>query len=478
MPTHAPVMHPDAPDVLATDVPDVLALDVVATPAHVAELDRLGDEIATLSAHLDAATARLLDLIRDFDARGGWNHGFRSCAEWLSWRVGLDPGAARERVRVARALGTLPRLAQALARGELSYAKVRALTRVATPATEERLLAVGRAGTAEHVERIVRGWRRVDRQAEARESARRHANRALHVWQDDDGTVVIRGRLEPEAGALLMRALAAARETLYQQARDTRVAAAPAPVDDPMLAPMRPPHEGPTMGQQQADALALLAETALRHELDPGAPGERYQVVVHVDAPVLADPDQPGQSVLEDGVRVSAETSQRLACDASRVVMRHDADGRLVEIGARTRTIPPALRRALQHRDRGCRFPGCGVRFGQGHHLRHWAQGGPTTLSNLALLCRRHHRAVHEEGFQVDRGPDGALRFRKPDGRPMPEVPPPAPVPHDPVDALQSRNREDGIEIHARTGCPGWLGERLDVGWAIDVLHPLASRPC
>jgi len=132
-----------------------------------AELDRLGDEIAELAAHLDAATARLLDLIREFDARGGWNTGFLSCAGWLTWRVGLDPGAARERVRVARALGTLPRLAQTLAHGELSYSKVRALTRVATPETEERLLAIGRAGTAAHVERIVRGWRRVDRLAEA-----------------------------------------------------------------------------------------------------------------------------------------------------------------------------------------------------------------------------------------------------------------------------------------------------------------------
>ena len=177
------------------------------------------------------------------------------------------------------------------------------------------------------------------------------------------------------------------------------------------------------MAQQQADALALLAEAALDHGLDPGAPGERYQVVVHVDAAALADPDQPGQSVLEDGARVSAETSRRLACDASRVVMRHDEDGRTLEVGARTRTIPPALRRALHHRDQGCRFPGCGLPFGQGHHVRHWAQGGPTTLSNLALLCRRHHRAVHEEGYQVDRQPDGALQFRRPDGRPLPGGP-------------------------------------------------------
>src|SRR5437867_25603 len=134
---------------------------VIPTHPRIVELERLGDEIAELSAHLDAATARRLELIREFDARGGWGNGFRSCAHWLTWRVGLDHGAARERVRVARALGTLPRLAEALACGELSYSKARALTRIATPETEERLLKVGRAGTAEHVERIVRagdGW--------------------------------------------------------------------------------------------------------------------------------------------------------------------------------------------------------------------------------------------------------------------------------------------------------------------------------
>ncbi len=442
------------------------SLSVVATHDRVAELDRLGDEIAELSAHLDAATARLLDLIREFDARAGWNTGFRSCAEWLSWRVGLDLGAARERVRVAHALGALPLMAEALARGELSYAKVRALTRVATPETEARLLAVGRQGTAAHVERIVRGWRQVDRHAEAREAARRHAVRALHVHQDEDGMVVIRGRLAPEVGAVVMKALEAARETLYQRSWQTFADASEGVSS-----------ETPTMAQQQADALALLAETALHHELDPGAASDRYQVVVHVDAATLANPDQPGGSVLEEGVRVSAETSRRLACDASRVVMRHDEDGRPLEVGARTRTIPPALRRALHHRDRGCRFPGCGVRFTQGHHLRHWAEGGPTTLSNLALLCRRHHRAVHEEGYKVYRGLDGALRFRRPDGRPLPEVPPAAEVPADPVGALQRRHDAQGLRLNARTACAGWLGERLDVGWAIDVLHPLAATP-
>src|SRR5947208_16343271 len=237
---------------------NVLTADVLTLARSTAALDRLGDEIAELSAHLEAATARLLDLIREFDARQGWSNGFTSCAHWLSWRVGLDPGAAREKVRVARALGTLPRLASALARGELSYAKVRALTRVATPETEERLLGVGRAGTAEHVERIVRAWRRVDRNAEAAEAARHHKSRALHVYQDEDGMVVVRGRLDREVGAVLIQALAAAREPLYRQTKNANAETYPADVSV----------EPPTMDLQQADALWLLAETALHHGVD------------------------------------------------------------------------------------------------------------------------------------------------------------------------------------------------------------------
>jgi hypothetical protein len=157
--------------------------------------------------------------------------------------------------------------------------------------------------------------------------------------------------------------------------------------------------------------------------------------------------------------------------------MRHDADGQIVEVGARTRTIPSAIRRALHHRDRGCRFPGCGIAFGQGHHIRHWAHGGPTTLSNLTMLCRRHHRAVHEEGYQVERQPDGELRFRTPHGRLLPDVPIPPAVPGDPVKALRARNDARGLSLDAQTTRPGWLWEHLDVGWAIDVLHPRALRP-
>jgi 5-methylcytosine-specific restriction endonuclease McrA len=271
---------------------------------------------------------------------------------------------------------------------------------------------------------------------------------------------VLRGRLTPEVGAVLKRALEAASDRLYSKAR----------VNDPESDP-------PLMSQQQADAIGMIAEAALHHDLDPGAPGERYQVVVHVDAPTLADPDQPGQSALEDGEHVSAETSRRLACDASRVVMRHDAAGHLVEIGARTRTIPPSLRRALQARDHGCRFPGCGLPFTQGHHIRHWAQAGPTTLSNLTLLCRRHHRSVHEDGFRVERLPDGELAFRMPNGRPLPAAPARPWFDDDALDRLYEQNAAAGVDVYAHTLTSGWTGERFSVAHAIEVMHPLARRP-
>jgi hypothetical protein len=263
---------------------------------------------------------------------------------------------------------------------------------------------------------------------------------------------------------VLVRALEAARATLYPPAGRKTGDPAQGPVGDP-----------PAVGQQQADALGLVAETALEHGLGGAPRSERYQVVVHVDAAVLAEPAQPGQSVLEDGARVPAETCRRLACEATRVEMRHAGDGGVLDVGRRTRAIPPALRRALEARDRGCRFPGCGVRRAQGHHIHHWANGGPTRLRNLTSLCPRHHRAVHEEGYTVVRDADGTLHFHTPQGWPIPEVPAPLAVPPKPVQALVATNRAHGLAIDSRTALPHWSGERLDLGWAIDVLHPACN---
>jgi uncharacterized protein DUF222/HNH endonuclease len=452
--------------------------------SELTDLEQLGDEIAELAAHLHAATHRLLIMLREFDERGGWSGGFRSCAHWLSWRTGIGLGAAREKVRVARALAPLPRLGEAMGRGELSFAKVRALTRVATPDREKQLLELARHSTASQLERIVRAWRRVDRLEEQDNERERHRRRELTLHIDDDGMYVLHARLDPEAGALLERALAAAGEALYGRrsapadgkCRSGKDGLEPITIADGTTRGL----EQPRAGQRRADAIGLIAECALRNELastalqhspTQGSPstvgrGDRFQVVVHVDADALRESGDGGQSVL-DGTRVSAETSRRLSCDASRVVMVQNAEGRTIAVGRRTRTIPQPIRRALEHRDRGCRFPGCGLGFCDAHHITHWADGGATRLDNLAMLCRRHHRAVHEEGFRIVVTPNGEFTFYRPDGKPLPNAPAAPGVPNDPAPALAATHNALGLAINASTALSNWRGERLDLDYAI-----------
>lgn len=357
------------------------------------DVEQLGEDIAVLASRLHAATYELLVLLRQFDEAVGWNNGFRSCAHWLHWRTGIDLGAAREKVRVAKALADLPILSGALQRGAISYAKVRAITRVATPANEGQLLDLALTATASQVERVARAWRRCDRVAAARQAEARHLSRYLQTYVDDDGMLVIRGRLTPEQGAVVQRALEAAGDRLWRESRDA--------------APAQTVAEETTIGQRRADALVLLAESALAGELDGGSAGDRYQVVLHVESVGdEADAALPAlnHSVVECGDRVvdvSAETSARLACDAAVVVMQADPDGSALDVGRKTRTVPPAIRRALHARDTSCRFPGCTARRCDAHHIVHWADGGPTSLSNLVLLCRRHHRLLHEGGHTV-----------------------------------------------------------------------------
>src|ERR1700687_844258 len=283
------------------------------SPAPFDALDELGERIATLAAQISAATYELLIMLRDFDERGGWNRGFRSCAEWLGWRLGLDAGAAREKVRVARALAALPRLSDAMRRGLVSYSKVRALTRIATPANEGDLMSFARAGTAAHVERLVRGMRRVDRLAAGQDEQVRHAARYLRAYTDEDGMVVVTGRLAPEAGAALLRALDAGVEQLYGPGGHRR--------GQPSGAGNEPKDvvaDEVSLEQRRADALGLVAESALAAGLDPGSRGDRYQVVVHVDAEALpaAVAAGAGGSACLDGSRVFAGTSRRLGWGA------------------------------------------------------------------------------------------------------------------------------------------------------------------
>ena len=375
---------------LPVPTPSPLGAPVPDPFEDVDALEELEEEIVILAAHLHAGDHRLLTRVAEFDRRRGWElGGHRTCAHWLAFRTGIDLGACRERVRAARALVDLPEIGASMSRGELSFSAVRALTRVATPENEGDLLDLARGATVAQLERMVRGFKLGNRQDEAERERERMESRTFSVFPDSDGMYVVNGRLTPEIGALLMRAVEAASDALYRERDIKSVSAETSAADD--------------AAQRRADALGLVAERALAAgfvgEDSPlsGTKAERYQVVLHVDADTLSKDGGLGQSELEDGTRVSAETSRRLSCDAAVVEIGHGTDGSVLDVGRKTRTIPPSLRRALEARDRGCRFPGCGLRFTDAHHLKHWADGGETSLENLLLLCSHHHRLLHEQ---------------------------------------------------------------------------------
>ena len=343
------------------------------------EIAAMGEAIAETAAIIDVATHRFLSQLRAFDEVDGWHRaGALSCAHWLSWRVGMDLGAAREKVRVARKLAELPGIDEALRKGEISYSKVRAMTRVATAANEEELITMARCATGAQLEKICRLKRGVNALAGADEKEV-EGRRYVVERPTEDGMVSIQLRLLPDEAARVMKAL--------------EVVGA----------------------GNRADGAVALAEAALGGHL-AGAGGSvrpPVEVVVHVQAA-----DLEGRTELGDGI--SAGVSRRLLCDAGVVPILEDDHGRTIDVGRKTRTIPAALRRALGSRDGGCRLPSCTNRlFTDAHHLEHWLDGGETSLDNTVLLCRRHHRALHELGYSLERVGE-ELVFRDPRSQVLP----------------------------------------------------------
>ncbi len=460
---------------------------------------------------------------------------------------------------MAHALPRLPKISEALRTGEVSYSKVRAMIRVATPENEDYLLELARHGTASHMERIVRGYRRATGDAEAALADARHRARTVSYYRDpNDGSIVIEARLPVELGERVISAIESAVEVLEAEANastacdDLPTVAA----DDPharraaeMLA-SRPPLGGryaavddysaedggaasecaagaggesgdeysaedsrraadhfsavfadasmrgalrkvaragvlgepdPSPSMRRADALVLVAESVLFGGVRSRPPPERHQLVVHVDIEALADVNAPGRCRTANGAWIAAHTAQRLGCDTTLVGIAED-DGHPLDVGRRTRTISPQLRRALESRDRGCRFPGCTrTRHVEGHHVVHWANGGETKLSNLVSLCWAHHRLVHEEGFTVEAvpGPGAAttFHFRRPDGTLL-EAPPRAESVDDgALGDVESLNAD--LDIDERTNHCLWDDVRVDLGMAVAALiqkGPAAAR--
>jgi len=444
------------------------------------DLQALTDEITTLCGHLDAAEYRLLELIRELDERAPWGlWEMKSCAHWLNWQCGIALGAAREKVRVAHALSGLPEISAAFREGRLSYSKVRAITRIASAENEASLVEIALAGTAAHIERIVRQYRTVERLQAADAAMALHESRSLTYYWAADGALVIHGRLPPEQGAVLIRALERAErngESRHDDPRDARSADALALLAECYLSSAstltnaeidreasdrlassatasarstarRVPAVGEvedseprtavdatgasTSEAARASRASLLARRGDRTaSVDVSAPvtsADRFQIVVHVSAETLRrdgaiDPDDPPS--IEDGPALAPETVRRLACDASIVSLIESAHGEPLAIGRKTRVISPAMRRALKRRDGGCCFPGCtNTRFVDAHHIEHWADGGATRLDNLVLLCRHHHRLIHEGGFSIERcgnALDAGSDSTQPDASPPP----------------------------------------------------------
>ena len=419
-------------------------------------IDELAAEICTLAGHINAAHHRWLVLIAEFDQRTGWSDSAtQSCAHWLNWKCGMAMGAAREKVRVARALGGLPKISAAMASGKLSYSKVREITRVATPETEDYLLMIAEHGTAAHVERLVRAFRRCKEAEELTREARQQQGRSVMYRYDDDGSLVLNCRLPAEIGARVLKALEIAVDELPKPERVPAGTPVPAVVTE----------EPVTYSMRRADALGLIAESFLAHGSIDAAGGDRHQIVVHVAAETLRE-KTAGCCEFEQGTAMAAETARRLSCDASVVAIIENEDGEPLNVGRKTRTISAPLRRVLNARDKGCRFPGCAnSRYIDAHHIEHWANGGETKPSNLVSLCRFHHHAVHEDGLRIIVLDDGALRFVKPNGESIDSILPGCTQP-----------LGDWQCLPVGTETARWKGERIDYDLALEVFVQQSKR--
>lgn len=403
-----------------------------------------------------AANYQLLTLIREFDEAGGWSGaGVLSCAHWLSWKVGTNLGAAREKVRVAHALNDLPQISDAFSKGKVSYSKVRAMTRVATPENEEFLMTIARHGTARHVEQLVRHYRNVKRREALARDNQRHERRSLSVQVDTDGMVILKGRFSPEQGASIIQALDKAMDDAFDETRQH---------EEDSDSPRPEPYSA-----RRADAMEALADNFLSGETGKQTGGDKYLVNIHTTVDTLRDDGESAESEFEGIANVCAETSQRLSCDCGVIHSTENECGETLSVGRKTRTIPPSIRRALERRDGGCRFPGCScTRYVDGHHIKHWANGGETKLSNLVLLCRRHHRLVHEGGFGVQLLDNGDIQFTRPSGT----------ILYANGDrtfrgnavSLTQHTRRHAPNLNQKTIVSRWAGEQMDYGLAVEGL--------
>ncbi len=425
------------------------------------ESAQLGEEIASISSHIDAATHRLLTCIRRFDEGEGWGGtGALSCAHWLTWRIGLSAATAREYVRIAKALAGLPKVDEALRRGQISYCKARAITRVATAENESTLLEWARSSTGAQLEKVCSKYRRVARYKGFIPSDDPEF-RYVRKRDTPTGMVQVTAQLLPEEAAILMKAIDVAKERATK-ARAEDVSAETSGELGRRLETERREYA------DSVDGLLWLAEAMVGGTVGDAPSSSPVEVLVHVEQRDLVEGDDT-EAALDDGRRLEAETTERLLCDASVVRVVEDENGTPLDVGQRTRTIPTALRRALRVRDAGCRFPGCDRMRTDGHHVVPWSKGGTTALGNLVSLCRRHHRFVHEQGWRIESHEGNEILFSDTFGSLASGAAIRTTLHDDVIRTLRDERAADGIDIDATTAEP-YAGGRVNYGLAVEAL--------
>jgi len=379
------------------------------TTLKVKPLEQLEDDIISLSQHINASEYQFLELIREFDIRQGWKSWLlNSSAEWLNFKCGMSLGTAREKVRVALALFDLPACSAAFAQGSLSYSKARALSRIANRHTEKDLLAFAEKATAAQVERQCQQLRNAQRRLSTRDANHAHNSRYLRRQVLDDGTMTISMQLTQEAGEMVMQAIAAAAATLAPATRSQTAAQA----TDAMGATEACASD--EFFKRQADALVEVARGFLAGGSEANSSSaDHYQVMVHVDEAALREQVPPcGCSDLP------IESVRRLLCDTSMIPVTEDNQGIPLNVGRKQRVVSPPMKRALRGRDKCCRFPGCDhQQWLDAHHVKHWLDGGETSMANTLLLCGRHHRLLHEGGFSIHANHNDEWYFRSTAGK-------------------------------------------------------------
>jgi hypothetical protein len=437
------------------------------------QADGLAGRICAAAADTARCQYVLLELLGEFDALGAiryWND-FKSLAHWLSWCCSMTPGVAREHVRVAKAFRRMPTIAGLFREGKLSYSKVREITRVVDVVDEHRLAELALTATASQLARMIAGFRSADGMRIGQQ-----AKRNLSWHEREDGMIDIRGRLPKDEAALLLAAIAAAKDQFGP----------PPAKPDPCGEESDVMSDAARYGN--ADALVDVARVFLNTAPEDRSGEDRTLVVVQVSAENLARNVPAGTSSLEsavchiDGVgSVEPATAQRLACDNPMLGAVVDEHGQVLAMGRTRRLVSKALRRALMIRDKMCCYPGCHqTRHLDAHHVIPWILGGPTDLANLILLCRWHHTAVHEGGVTIT-GDDKGWVFTKPDGQPCDWWVDDENLARHLAFALRRRSQEldqlaavDSFQHpDARTIRPRWTGEPFDLHACVQALFTI-----